>query len=162
MLETERGKLHSLENVWLLHTEFQCYWAPNFTMDYIINVLTIWLARQSQILTPSSCCVVFPPSENHRPDYATQRSHTHTHTHAVQTLRCMHMYTLERTQFPVCLLNNIQVRKHKTQEFPCMSLPLRLPQGSLCQSMFARPNKVVTHRAEFKQMMSLEHKNEAF
>lgn len=67
-----RGKTNSLANVWLLRTEFLCYCSPNFTMDYIINVHAIWLARQPQILTPPAAVMFF-----HQRKTTTPQTNTH-------------------------------------------------------------------------------------
>ena len=81
-------KTDSLPNVWLLQTEPLCYWSLNFTMDYIINVHTIWLARQSQIRTALAVVLFFhqgktqvPPPKN--PTHTYSGAHTHTHTNAL-------------------------------------------------------------------------------
>lgn len=65
LLQSRRGKSNSLAHVWLAQTKFLCYWSLNFTMDYIINVHTIWLARRSQMLTPPAGVLFFHQSWTH-------------------------------------------------------------------------------------------------
>lgn len=90
-------------NVWQVQTESLCYWSLNFTMDYIINVHTIWLARQSQILTPLTV-VLFSIKGKATPPTPQLTYSRNPQLHARRHIR---------TEFPVFLFKSLLLQHRK-------------------------------------------------